>query len=79
MLVNIGGVLAKIAIDLGFQKGDDVLETLKVGNIFQDIMQEHWRHQLLKYDIVSFWGTLDSVSIIRRCVGFAEYTDHTLS
>jgi len=60
-LVHIGGVVAKIAIDLGFQKGDDILETLKDGNIFSDIMQEHWRHQLLKYDIVSFWGAFDKI------------------
>jgi hypothetical protein len=62
MLVSIGGVVAKIATTVGFQKGDDVLETLKNGSIFSDIMQEHWRHQLLKYDIISFWGALDKVS-----------------
>ena len=62
MLVSLGGVVAKIATAVGFQKGDDVLETLKDGSIFSDIMQEHWRHQLLKYDIISFWGALDSVS-----------------
>src|SRR6187402_1854453 len=41
MLVGLGGVLAKIASSVGFQKGDDLLETLKKGNIFSDIMQEH--------------------------------------
>jgi hypothetical protein len=63
MLVSLGSVAAKIATAMGFQKGDDVLETLKNGSIFSDIMKEHWRHQLLKYDIVSFWGALDSVSL----------------
>jgi len=63
-LLKIGGVVAKIANDLGFQKGDDVLETLKEGSIFTDIMREHWRHQLLRYDIISFWGTLDAVSTV---------------
>ena len=24
-------------------------------------MREHWRHQLLEYDIISFWGALDNV------------------
>ena len=62
MLVSLGGIVAKIATTVGFQKGDDVLETLKKGSIFSDIMQEHWRHQLLKYDIISFWGALDNVS-----------------
>jgi len=61
-LVKIGGVAAEIAIKLDFQKGDDVLETLKEGSIFTDIMHEHWKHQLFKYDIVSFWGAFDNVS-----------------
>jgi hypothetical protein len=59
--------VAKIAMAAGFQKGDNVLETLKDGSIFSDIMQEHWRHQLLKYDIISFWGVLDNVSIQSYC------------
>jgi hypothetical protein len=62
ILVSLGAVVAKIATTVGFQKGDDVLETLKSGSIFSDIMQQHWRHQLLKYDIISFWGALDKVS-----------------
>ncbi|KAI8649732.1 hypothetical protein NCS55_01435700 [Fusarium keratoplasticum] len=60
-LVSLGGLAAKIATSAGFQKGDDVLETLKAGSIFSDIMQEHWRHQLLRYDIISFWGSKDGV------------------
>jgi hypothetical protein len=32
--VGLGSVAAKIATTLGFQKGDDVLETLKDGSIF---------------------------------------------
>ena len=62
MLVSLGGVVAKIATAVGFQKGDNVLETLRNGSIFSEIIQEHWRHQLLKYDIISFWGALDQVS-----------------
>lgn len=62
MFVSLGSVVAKIATTAGFQKGDDVLETLKNGSIFSEIMQEHWRHQLLKYDIISFWGATDKVS-----------------
>jgi hypothetical protein len=40
MMVSLGGVATKIATFMGFQKGDDVLETLKDGNIFSEIMQE---------------------------------------
>ncbi|KAK2020925.1 hypothetical protein LX32DRAFT_605626 [Colletotrichum zoysiae] len=61
-LVSLGSLAAKIATTTGFQKGDDVLEVLKQGSIFSDIMQEHFRHQLEKYNIVSFWGGFDNVS-----------------
>ena len=63
-LVSLGGMAAKIATKAGFQKGDDVLETLKKGSIFAEIMHEQWRQQLLQYDIISFWGSWDSVSSI---------------
>ena len=63
MLVSLGGVAAKIATAVGFQKGDDVVETLRDGGIFSDIIQEQWGHQLLKYNIISFWGALDNVSL----------------
>jgi hypothetical protein len=62
MLVSLGGVAAKIAIAVGFQKGDNLVEVLKDGSIFSEIMQEYWRHQMLKYHIISFWGALDKVS-----------------
>ncbi|KAJ5170847.1 uncharacterized protein N7500_003630 [Penicillium coprophilum] len=61
MLVSLGRVLANIARKSGFQKGDDVLKTLEEGSTFSDIMDEHWRHQLLHYSIISFWGTRDNV------------------
>ncbi|KAJ4326183.1 hypothetical protein N0V84_003234 [Fusarium piperis] len=60
-LVNLGKITAKIARELGFQKGDNILETLKSGSMFSDLMHEHWRHRLLEHPIVSFWGTLDTI------------------
>jgi triacylglycerol esterase/lipase EstA (alpha/beta hydrolase family) len=67
LVLSLGGLAAKIALAAGFQKGDNVLETLKEGSIFSDIMQEHWRHQLEKYQIVSFWGRLDNASLQSYC------------
>ncbi|KAL2689915.1 hypothetical protein Neosp_003979 [[Neocosmospora] mangrovei] len=61
-LVNIGQIAAKIALNLGFQKGDNILETLKEGSMFSDLMHEHWKQRLLEYPIVSFWGALDTLS-----------------
>jgi triacylglycerol esterase/lipase EstA (alpha/beta hydrolase family) len=60
-LLSLGSVVAKIAVATGFQQGDDILETLKSGSIFSDIMHELWRQQLMKYDIISFWGAYDNV------------------
>ncbi|VUC25694.1 unnamed protein product [Clonostachys rosea] len=60
-MVGLGSVATKIARTAGFQQGDDVLETLKSGNIFSDVMHEHWRHQMVEYNIISFWGALDTV------------------
>ncbi|KAI1500990.1 hypothetical protein F5X99DRAFT_219281 [Biscogniauxia marginata] len=57
-LVSLGAITTKIASLAGFHTGHDLLETLKSGSIFSDIMHEHWRHQLLHYDIISFWGAL---------------------
>ena len=57
-----------------------MLETLKEGSIFTDVMHEHWRHQLFKYDIVSFWGAFDSVSWLRCFIEFSQHADcHCLS
>ncbi|KAK5652162.1 hypothetical protein OQA88_10804 [Cercophora sp. LCS_1] len=61
MLVGIGGIAARIATDLGFQKGDNIIEMLRDGSLFSDMMQELWRQQLLTYNIVTFWGALDGI------------------
>ncbi|UPK91877.1 hypothetical protein LCI18_002812 [Fusarium solani-melongenae] len=60
-LFNIGQIAAKIALNLGFQKDDNILETLKNGSMFSDLMHEHWKQRLLEYPTVSFWGTLDNI------------------
>ncbi|KAH8900963.1 hypothetical protein GQ53DRAFT_801351 [Thozetella sp. PMI_491] len=61
ILVGIGGVLAKIALELGFQKGDNLIETLREDSVFSNTMHDLWRQQSLEYDIVSFWGSSDKV------------------
>ncbi|KAI6086287.1 hypothetical protein F4821DRAFT_238882 [Hypoxylon rubiginosum] len=67
MLVTLGGLAAKMAKSLGFRKGDNLVKVLESGNMFSDIMSEHFRHQLLAYDIVSFWGASDDI-VSRECV-----------
>ena len=43
VLVALDDIAAAVAIglDLGFQKGDNVLETLEESSIFAEVLQEH--------------------------------------
>lgn len=59
---SLGNLAAKIAINAGFRRDDRILKVLESGSMFADIMQENWQRRLLEYDIVSFWGSRDSVS-----------------
>ncbi|KAH6669960.1 hypothetical protein B0J14DRAFT_545730 [Halenospora varia] len=34
---------------------NDIMEALKKGSLFSDVLQENWRHQLGQYSIVSFY------------------------
>jgi pimeloyl-ACP methyl ester carboxylesterase len=58
--VSLGDIPAKIAVFCGFEKGN-VLEALKCESLFSDVMQEHWRHQLFNFSIISFWADKDKV------------------
>ncbi|KAK0665214.1 hypothetical protein QBC41DRAFT_16307 [Cercophora samala] len=60
-LVSLGSLVARVATATGFQPGDDVMEVLKEGSLFSDILTEMWQHQLMKYDIISFWGSEDYI------------------
>ncbi len=60
-LVNLGMLASKIATTVGFQKGDNIVEVLKDGTMFAEIMKESFSYQLDGYRIVSFWGALDTV------------------
>lgn len=57
-----GKLAAAMARSLGAQKGDNVLEALERDSTYLDLMADHWRHQVRDYDIVSFFGTQDTVS-----------------
>lgn len=78
-LLSLGTVAAKIALATGFQQGDDVLETLKHGSIFSDLMDELFRQQLMEYNIISFWGAFDDVSRISTDLGLTVLTVLTVA
>lgn len=60
-LVALAAVASTIATGLGFSPKTDIISTLQKGSIFSDILKESFRHQLLDYQIVSFWEKLDNV------------------
>lgn len=61
-LVAFGAIVSNLATFLGWKKGDNIIQTLQSGSLYSDILQDHWRHRLGQFDIVSFRGTLDNVS-----------------
>ncbi|KAL2125631.1 hypothetical protein VTJ04DRAFT_1996 [Mycothermus thermophilus] len=62
LLVTVGQVAANTAQSLGFNKhGDKIVEVLERDSLFSDLMHEHWRHRLLEFPIVSFWGSQDTI------------------
>lgn len=61
-LVALGSVAAGIAQSIRLQPSSDIVETLKKGSLFTDVLTEHSRHQLESYLIVSFWEGTGDVS-----------------
>ena len=61
-LVKIGATAVRIANCLGFRSSSAIVEALKNGSIFSDMLKEAWRHQLESYQIVSFWEGIGEVS-----------------
>ncbi|KAF6231705.1 hypothetical protein HO173_010007 [Letharia columbiana] len=54
-LVALGSAAARVASTLHLQSSNAVIETLKSGSLFTDLLGEQWRHQLESYQLVSFW------------------------
>jgi hypothetical protein len=63
-LVALGSAAARVATKLHAQPSNDLIETLKSGSMFSDILGELWRQQLLNYNIISFWEGIGDVSLL---------------
>ncbi|KAL9570108.1 hypothetical protein ACKAV7_005616 [Fusarium commune] len=61
---RLGETAVLIAKDLGLRAEDDVVKSLQTATIFSELGS--WKHQVLEYDIVSFWGSSDTV-VSREC------------
>ena len=55
ILVLLGSAAARVASFVHLQASNDVIEILKSGSLFADLLGEQWRHQLESYQLVSFW------------------------
>lgn len=60
-LVALGAAAAHIASALHVQPSNDLIETLKKGSLFSDLLAEQWRHHLESYQLVSFWEGVGDV------------------
>ena len=62
-VVNLGRLVESIAQTVRTNRGPGVMDVLAHGSIYSDILHEQFKHQLLAYDIISFWGAEDTVSL----------------
>lgn len=53
-LVNLGKVSARILDLVTGSAPNDIMQAVKKGSMYSDILREGFRHQLLRYSIVSF-------------------------
>lgn len=65
-LVALGSLAARIAQSIHLQPSSDIVETLKKGSLFTDVLAEHWRQQLESYLIISFWEGIGDVSLFSQ-------------
>ena len=60
-LVTLGNACARVVSALSTNPSNDIMEVLRSGSLFSDILQESWRHQLSSYKIVSFYEGIGEV------------------
>jgi hypothetical protein len=63
-LVRLGATAACVASWLGFKSEDSIVEVLKEGSLFSDVLKQSFRHQLESYKMVSFWEAEGNVSTL---------------
>jgi len=58
----LSNICTSIARSISGNLGNDVMEALKKGSLFSDILQLRFKHQLEDYKITSFCGGIGNVS-----------------
>ena len=51
-----------VAQSMPYKVSNDIMEALRKGSIFSDVLYENWRHQLEQYQIISFYEGIGNVS-----------------
>jgi hypothetical protein len=72
-MIKMGFIAAKIAQFLGFSINDSIVQALKPGSLFVDILKEAFRHQLEQYFIVSFWEQKLEVGLPALRITYTTY------
>lgn len=57
----LGERCARIVQSTPGKTSNDMLEALRKGSLFSDILQEQWRHQIDNYQFVTFYEGIGSV------------------
>lgn len=63
---KLGEIVTAIAREIGHETEGDLLRSLQAGSTFSEL--ESWKHQVLQYNTVSFWGSSDTI-VSRNNVG----------
>lgn len=72
-LVKMGKVASCIVTSLSINPPNDIMEAVKHGSLYSDILQESFRQQLLNYKIVPFYEGIGDVRICNPLVeGFVN-------
>jgi hypothetical protein len=61
MTIDFGKMCANIVRHVSGNGADDLIMAVENGSIFSDILREHFRHHLDRYQIISCYETLDVV------------------
>jgi len=60
-LVSLGNLATRVAQHMFRQPPSDIIEALKDGSLFADVLQDNWRHQLTRYKIVFFYEDVGDI------------------
>ncbi|RFU27200.1 hypothetical protein B7463_g9151, partial [Scytalidium lignicola] len=59
--VVFGKICARVAKKVIGHPQNDIMEALEKNSLFSDILQENWRHQLERYQILSFYEGIGNI------------------